>query len=83
MWGPAPRPARSAVAWLARAAADTTLPSSLTTKLAELSPDEREYYASIALAVKRFSAYREFLDALKSEQEIKINQDYLYSEKNS
>ena len=53
------------------------------TSLAELSPDEREYYASIALAVKRFSAYREFLDALKSEQEIKINQDYLYSEKNS
>ncbi len=52
------------------------------TSLAELTPDEREYYANIALVVKRFSTYKEFLDALKSEQEIKINQDYLYSRKN-
>jgi peptidyl-prolyl cis-trans isomerase D len=52
------------------------------TSLAELNPDEREYYTNIALVVKRFSTYKEFLDALKSAQEIKINQDYLYSRKN-
>jgi peptidyl-prolyl cis-trans isomerase D len=53
------------------------------TSLDELNPDEREYYTKLALAVKRFTTYREFLDALKSEQEIKINQDYLYTKKNS
>jgi peptidyl-prolyl cis-trans isomerase D len=52
------------------------------TSIDELSPDEREYYANIALAVKRFSTYRDFLNALKSEQDIKINQDYLYTKKN-
>ena len=49
------------------------------TSLKELTPDEREYYTNLALAVKRFTAYREFLDALKSREEIKINQDYLSS----
>jgi peptidyl-prolyl cis-trans isomerase D len=49
----------------------------------ELSPDEREYYANLALAVKKFSAYREFLDEVKSGETIKINQDYLYSRKGS
>jgi len=47
----------------------------------ELSPDERDYFSRLALAVKKFSTYREFLDALKSEQTIKINQDYLYTKK--
>jgi peptidyl-prolyl cis-trans isomerase D len=53
------------------------------TSLADLNPDEREYYTKLALAVKRFSIYKDFLDALKSEQEIKINQDYLFTKKNS
>jgi peptidyl-prolyl cis-trans isomerase D len=47
----------------------------------DLSPDEREYFARLALAVKKFSTYREFLDSLKSEETIKINQDYLYTKK--
>lgn len=47
----------------------------------ELNPDEREYYASLALAVKKFSAYREFLDELKAAETIKINQDYLFTKK--
>ncbi len=53
------------------------------TAIDELSPDEREYYSNLALAVKKFSTYREFLDYVKSGETIKINQDYLYSRKGS
>jgi peptidyl-prolyl cis-trans isomerase D len=51
------------------------------TAIDELSPDDREYYSRLALAVKKFSTYREFLDSLKSGETIKINQDYLYTKK--
>jgi len=51
------------------------------TSIDELSPDEREYFSRLSLAVKKFTAYREFLDALKSDETIKINQDYLYTRK--
>jgi peptidyl-prolyl cis-trans isomerase D len=47
------------------------------TSLDDLTPDDRDYYARIALAVKRFTAYRTFLDSLKAAEEIDINQDYL------
>ncbi len=53
------------------------------TAISELSPDEREYYTNLALAVKKFSTYREFLDSLKSEVTIKINQDYLHTKEGS
>jgi peptidyl-prolyl cis-trans isomerase D len=51
------------------------------TAISELTPDEREYYSNLALAVKKFSTYREFLDGLKSNVTIKINQDYLHAKK--
>jgi peptidyl-prolyl cis-trans isomerase D len=51
------------------------------TSTSEMTPDERDYYSNLALAVKKFTAYRDFLDALKSEETIKINQDYLYTKK--
>jgi peptidyl-prolyl cis-trans isomerase D len=51
--------------------------------ISELTPDEREYFSRLALAVKKFSTYREFLDGLKSEETIKINQDYLQTKKSS
>jgi peptidyl-prolyl cis-trans isomerase D len=44
----------------------------------ELTPDDREYYANLALAVKKFTSYRDFLDELKSGETITINQDYLH-----
>lgn len=52
-----------------------------TAVLSEMTPDEREYYTNLALAVKKFTAYRDFLDELKADETIKINQDYLYTKK--
>jgi len=51
------------------------------TSIDDLSPDDREYLLNLALAVKKFTAYREFLDALKAGETIKINEDYLYKKK--
>lgn len=45
--------------------------------LDELTPDDREYYTRMALAVKKFEAYGKFLNRLYSQADIDINTSYL------
>ena len=52
----------------------------IATTVDEMGPDERDYIGSLALAVKRFSVYRKFLDSLKAQEEIDINETYLLTE---
>jgi peptidyl-prolyl cis-trans isomerase D len=49
------------------------------TRLDELSPDEKEYFGRLALAIKRFAVYREFLGTLKDQEKVDINREYLYT----
>ena len=45
--------------------------------LDELTPDDREYYTRMALAIKKFEAYGKFLNRLYSKADIDINTSYL------
>ncbi len=49
------------------------------TRFDELNPDDKEYFGRLALAIKRFSIYREFLNSLKAQEKVDINQEYLYT----